>query len=145
MACKILIVDDNPFVARLWSRKLREAGYLVQTAVDGMSARMAVCEWRPDLVLLDVVLPDTDGLTLCREWRSESLSAHLRVVFVSALTSRRDMDAAYDAGADGYMTKSPETASALLAKIGQILNPVANEPPGNRSLLVARGGVSHGA
>jgi DNA-binding response OmpR family regulator len=134
MPRKVLIVDDNPFVAKLWNRKLTDAGYLVQIAVDGMTARRAVADWRPDLVL-----PDTDGLTLCREWRGGPLGASLRVIFVSALTSRQDMDAAYEAGADGYITKSPDTAAALAAKIGQLLAPLA------AGMQPARGGVRHGA
>lgn len=139
MAHKVLIVDDNPFVARLWSRKLSDAGYLVQTAVDGSGARAAVVEWRPDLVLLDVVLPDTDGLALCREWRVGSTGARLRIVFVSALASSHDMDAAYAAGADGYIAKSADTARQLAAKVGRLLRPAPTVAGGGR------GGLYRGA
>jgi len=139
MAHKVLIVDDNPFVARLWSRKLSDAGYLVQTAVDGTGARAAVADWRPDLVLLDVVLPDTDGLALCREWRVGPVGADMRIVFVSALTSSHDVDAAYAAGADGYIAKSVDTARVLAARINQILEPAL------AVTASVQGGLAHGA
>lgn len=139
MSYRVLIVDDNPFVARLWSRKLSDAGYLVQTAVDGSGARAAVADWRPDLVLLDVVLPDTDGLALCREWRVGPVGARLRIVFVSALTSSHDMDAAYAAGADGYIAKSADTARLLATKIGQFLQPAL------AVAAIGQGRLLHGA
>jgi len=136
---KVLIVDDNPFAAKLWSRHLVAAGFLVQTALDAISARAIVAEWGPDLVVLDVVLPDADGLALCREWRASPFGHKLRVIVVSALTSGHDITAAHDAGADGYVVKSPETARALPAQVQRLLDAV------HTSLPAAREGVLHGA
>ena len=111
---RVLIVEDNPIAARMWSRKLKSAGYETRTAQTGQDARKQVAEWRPDAVLLDMVLPETDGLELCREWKRNPETADLKIVFVSALHSRRDIQTALEAGADGYVPKSASAATDLV-------------------------------
>ena len=71
MTHRVLIVEDNAFIAKLWSARLERAGYETHVAPDGRTARLEMSSWRPDAVLLDMVLPETDGLTLCREWRAD--------------------------------------------------------------------------
>lgn len=118
MTHKVLIVEDNPLVAKVWGAKLRSLGYEVHTALDGRSARLAVRDNPPDVVLLDVLLPETDGLTLCREWKSDPRTRDMRIIVVSAFNSGRDVEAALEAGADDYIPKSPHTAALLATKLG---------------------------
>jgi DNA-binding response OmpR family regulator len=133
MAHRVLIVEDNPFIAKLWSKRLEMEGYEIRLAPDGRTARLEMRGWRPDAVLLDLVLPETDGLTLCREWRADSSLAGLKVVFVSAASSRQEMLAAREAGANAFVSKSPTAASQLVAALARhLVQGVAEE-----------GGVSH--
>lgn len=118
---KVLIVEDNPIAARMWLNKVAGAGYEAQIAETGQQARIFVREWRPDAVLLDMLLPETDGLTLCREWKEDSATAEMRIVFVSAFHSRRDIATALEAGADGYVTKSPRAALSLVPALERVL------------------------
>ncbi len=121
MAQKVLIVEDNPITAKMWLKKVAGAGYETQVAETGQEARASVREWQPDAVLLDMFLPETDGLTLCREWKENAATAEMRIVFVSAFHSRRDIATALEAGADGYVAKSPRTALSLLPALERVL------------------------
>jgi len=121
MSSKVLVVEDNALIASLWTRKLSGAGYDVRAARDGQTARQAMLDWQPDLVLLDVWLPETDGLALCQEWKASALTAATKIVFVSAFASRQDIQSALKAGGDGYVVKSPTTGAELVAKVAQYL------------------------
>ena len=121
MARKILIVEDNPVIASIWGKNVSNAGYEAKVAESGQKARELVESWSPDAVLLDVFLPETDGLTLCREWKQSPETAQMKIVFVSAFRSRRDIEAAVEAGADGYLGKSASTASELAGTLEKTL------------------------
>ena len=103
MAVSLLVVEDNPVVAKIWQSRLSKEGYVVETAEDGHSARAAVGRRCPDAVLLDVMLPDTDGMELCREWKSDPATAGMVVVCVSAFSARADREAALASGADAVI------------------------------------------
>lgn len=118
---RVLIVEDNPIAAKMWLNKVAGAGYETQVAETGQEARVFVKEWQPDAVLLDMFLPETDGLTLCREWKEDSATADMRIVFVSAFHSRRDIATALEAGADGYVTKSPRAVLSLVPALQRVL------------------------
>jgi two-component system response regulator RpaA len=134
MGNRVLVVEDNGLIAKLWCRKLVAAGYDVHAVSDGEEARRAMVEWSPRLVLLDVWLPGVDGLTLCEEWKSCAATTNVKVVFVSAFATRQDIEAALKVGGDGYIVKSPHTAMELVERVSQYLS-VTAEPP------MLRGGV----
>ncbi|NSW58114.1 MAG: response regulator [Armatimonadetes bacterium] len=117
MKAKVLVVEDNPVIARLWSNRLSKEGYTVEVAENGRLARAAVTKDRPDAVLLDIMLPDMDGLSLCREWKSESGFPEMVVICVSAFSARSDRDAALAAGADSYVAKTPAAAQQLVKEL----------------------------
>jgi CheY-like chemotaxis protein len=123
MPNRVLIVDDNPLVAKVWGMRLAKAGYETRTATDGGMARAAVADWHPDVILLDVVLPDTDGLALCCEWRNDPQTRLTKIIVISAFASRKDIDAALAAGADGYIPKSSDTVSVLIDHVARCLRP----------------------
>jgi response regulator RpfG family c-di-GMP phosphodiesterase len=114
---KILVVDDDPDQTFAYSRALRSAGYKVFEAYSGEeAARLARAE-RPDLVLLDVVLPDATGIEVCKQIKSDPELSRILVVNVSgSQTSPDDTADGLEAGADGYLTK-PVSPRALLAQV----------------------------
>src|SRR5436190_6525776 len=120
---RILLVDDEVAIQRAVAPLLRGRGYDVQVAGTGALALDAVEGWRPDLVLLDLGLPDLDGIEICRRIRSRS---RVPIVVLSARGSEPDKVHALDLGADDYVTK-PFGPEELLARIRVALRRVMDE------------------
>jgi two-component system KDP operon response regulator KdpE len=110
---RVLVVDDEPAILRAVARPLRNAGYTVATAEDGARARVLVEEFKPEVVLLDLVLPDVQGLELCHAIRK---ATDAPIIVVSAVGDDRNKVAALDSGADDYLTK-PFSLPELQARI----------------------------
>ncbi|AJD45018.1 response regulator transcription factor [Rhizobium sp. SEMIA 4085] len=102
-AVKILVVDDEPPIRKLLRVGLSAQGYEVQEAPNAASARQAVKDGEPDLVVLDLGLPDKPGHDLLREWREDGLS--MPVVILSSRTDETGIVKALETGADDYVTK----------------------------------------
>lgn len=102
---RVLVVDDIPANVRLLEGILKVAGYEVVTAGGGEEALRRVGETAPDVVLLDVMMPDMDGFEVCRRIRSTPETSWLPVVMVTALQETADRVAALEAGADDFLTK----------------------------------------
>jgi two-component system KDP operon response regulator KdpE len=113
MPQRILIVDDEPNIVATVSPLLRARGYDVYSATSGRAGLEAVDRDKPDLVVLDLGLPDVDGIDVCRKMRQAS---HVPIVVLSARGAEGDKVAALDAGADDYVTK-PFGPEELLARI----------------------------
>lgn len=116
---KILITDDEPNILKVVSARLKNYGYEVLTAGDGEEARRKVKEDKPDLVLLDIMLPKIDGLTLCKEFKSDPQFSKLIVVLFSAKAKSDYKEKIEDLGADGYITKpfQPAELQSVLAEL----------------------------
>lgn len=103
---KILIVEDHADIRRLIRMTLEFENYEIREAVDGESGLQQAAEFKPDLVLLDVMMPGLiDGLELCRRLRGESPGAAPRIVMLSARGQASDLEAGQQAGADTYLVK----------------------------------------
>jgi two-component system, OmpR family, KDP operon response regulator KdpE len=113
MAARILIVDDEPSILATMGPLLRGRGYEVSTATTGHAALEAVDRQPPQLVVLDLGLPDLDGVEVCRRLRE---GRAIPILVLSARGAERDKVAALDAGADDYVTK-PFGAEELLARV----------------------------
>jgi two-component system, OmpR family, response regulator len=113
-AVRVLVVDDESTLSDLLSMALRYEGWEVKTAADGMSAVRLAREFRPDAVVLDVMLPDFDGLEVLRRMRSES--PDVPVLFLTAKDSVEDRVAGLTAGGDDYVTK-PFSLEELVARL----------------------------
>ncbi len=114
---KILVVDDEPAIRNLVHRFLAKQGYELAAAADGKSARTIFDQFSPDLVVLDINLPDDNGYDLCQEFQSRT------GVFVLLLTSRNDEAdkiRGFNQGADDYLTK-PFSLGELEVRVGAIL------------------------
>lgn len=113
----VLVVDDEPIVRDVVVRYLERAGYRTLEAEDGDTARDAIERSDPDLVVLDVMLPGTDGLELCRWIRSTS---QLPVIMLTARGEEADRIVGLELGADDYVTK-PFSPRELAARVRSVL------------------------
>ncbi len=112
----ILAVDDDPDVLGTLSRALRREGYEVGRASSGMEALKMLAERRPDLVILDIIMPGLDGLAVCRKIRADSQYNNLAILFLTAKGRTDDVVAGLDAGGDDYVSKPFEVAE-LTARV----------------------------
>lgn len=113
----VLIVDDDPPILRFVSANLRARDFDVVTAEDGESALQAVGESEPDLVILDIMMPGTDGLEVCQRIRERS---EVPIIMLSAKNDLTDKIELLNLGADDYLTK-PFAIDELMARIGAVL------------------------
>jgi two-component system KDP operon response regulator KdpE len=121
---RILVVDDEPQITRVLRHSLAAHGYDVRTAADGQSALDTVKDFRPDLVITDLQMPEMSGLDLCREIRSAS---QIPIIVLSVKGEERTKVSALDAGADDYVTK-PFGMDELLARVRAALRRSPDEP-----------------
>jgi two-component system OmpR family response regulator len=118
MPARLLVVDDEATILELLSGSLRLAGFEVMTASSGAEAVRAAASGRPDLVLLDVMMPDGDGFEALRRIRSGG--AEVPVIFLTARDEVPDRVAGFAVGADDYVTK-PFSLDELLGRIRAVL------------------------
>jgi DNA-binding response OmpR family regulator len=114
---RILVAEDNPKQAELIGAYLRRAGHEVIRVADGRAVLEECREHRPDLVVLDVMMPVLDGVTVCRVLRAES---EIPILMLTARTAEDDMLRGLDAGADDYLTK-PYSPRELVARVRALL------------------------
>jgi two-component system, OmpR family, phosphate regulon response regulator PhoB len=117
---QILIVEDERPIREMIAFALRRAGYGVTEAEDSQKARVQLTDQRPDLVLIDWMLPDMSGLELTRLIKRESATRDLPVIMLTARAAEGDKVAGLDGGADDYMTK-PFSPRELLSRINAVL------------------------
>lgn len=128
---RILVVDDESQIARVLRTGLKTHGYDVRVASDGVSALETFNDWRPDLVVTDLAMPNLDGLELCRRLRAIS---QLPIIVLSVRGEEKTKVEALDAGADDYVTK-PFGMDELLARVRAQLRR-ATMPPAEVSSTV---------
>ncbi|HKG85304.1 MAG TPA: response regulator, partial [Beijerinckiaceae bacterium] len=116
----ILAVDDTPENLEILSVRLEANGYEVQTAADGEEGLARARELEPDLILLDIMMPKLDGISVVRELKRDARLKAIPVILVTAKADTRDIVAGLDAGGDDYLTKPFEHA-ALLARVRSML------------------------
>ncbi|HNT74846.1 MAG TPA: hybrid sensor histidine kinase/response regulator [Anaerolineae bacterium] len=113
---RILIVDDQPRNLRLLEKMLWGHTYEVQTVLTGAKALQVAQRWQPDLILLDVMMPEMDGYTLCQRLKADARTARIPVIFLSALTEAPDKLKGFNAGGVDYITK-PFKLQEVLARV----------------------------
>ena len=129
MPARLLVVDDEATILELLSGSLRLAGFEVMTASSGAEAVRAAASGRPDLVLLDVMMPDGDGFEALRRIRSGG--AEVPVIFLTARDEVPNRVAGFAAGGDDYVTK-PFSLDELLGRIRAVLKRTRPDAPGSR-------------
>ena len=116
----ILVAEDEPHILLLIQRKLEGAGYVLTTTMNGEDALRLALERRPDLLLLDIMMPGMEGLEVCREVKAAYGDKAPPVILISALGQSIDVQAGMDAGADDYIIK-PFSPRVLLEHVQTIL------------------------
>lgn len=105
MAGRVLIVDDEPDIVMLLKMALERRGFDVITASDGQMALACAREHRPDVMTLDVMMPELDGLSVCRALKEDPSGCRIKIILLTAKDRGADKTAGMDAGADAYITK----------------------------------------
>ena len=141
----ILIVEDDPTIRTLLQMMLKAAGFThVKTATRGDDGLEAIRHDRPSLVLLDLMLPGVDGLTVCSRVRSDPELADVRILMLTAKSEDEDIVRGLELGADDYVTK-PFSREVLLARINAVLrrnDPMAAGKTLDGLLIDERGGAA---
>jgi two-component system response regulator MtrA len=124
MAARVLVVEDDPAAAEMLSIALRQAGFETAVVSEGPKAMPAIRELKPDLVLLDLMLPGMSGIDVCRAIRAES---GVPIVMLTAKSDTVDVVLGLESGADDYMIKPPKTQE-LVARLRARLRRTDPEP-----------------
>src|SRR4029077_15782441 len=145
---RVLIVDDDPDIQKLVSYNLSQAGFRVSTAATGLAALDAVQKQPPNLIILDIMLPDLDGLEVCRKLRQLDKSRRIPIIMLTARTQEVDRVVGFELGADDYVMK-PFSPRELVLRVKSIFRRMGDEPddvlrlgkiellPQRRQLLIA--------
>ena len=125
MRKKILVVDDDAELVELISFNLKQAGYSTGTASNGLDAIKKARSLEPDLIVLDVMMPELDGFAVCEILRRDSATATLPILMLTALSSELGRVAGLGSGASDFLTK-PFSPRLLVQRIDEMLQKTAN-------------------
>ncbi|MGJ8649055.1 MAG: response regulator [Opitutaceae bacterium] len=118
---RILVLDDEPDVTELLQYKLEQAGYRCMVLNDPLTFVAKVREFEPDLMILDIMMPELNGLQLCRIARADPVMKDIPIIFLTAKGEAEDRVTGLETGAEDYVSK-PFNSKELLLRIGNILN-----------------------
>lgn len=121
MPSKILVVEDDKFLRELITRKLREEDYDVSEAIDGEEGVQKFKEVKPDLVLLDLILPGIDGFDVLGKMKEDPQLAQVPVIILSNLGQRDDIEKGLQLGAVDYLVKAHFTPAEIIEKVKKVL------------------------
>jgi len=121
MPKRILIIEDDKFLRQLIAQKLLKEGYDVLEAVDGEEGLKKIKEEKPDLVLLDLILPGIDGFEVLSQMNKEDLISQIPVIILSNLGQKEDVERGLNLGATDYLIKAHFTPGEIIEKIKNIL------------------------
>lgn len=117
---RILIADDDPLGAELLEAYLSEIDCELRTASDGEQTLQLVASWKPDLILLDVMMPRISGFEVCKRLRNDPATRDIAILMITALDQPSDMDRAVEAGTDDFISK-PINKTDLLLRVAALL------------------------
>lgn len=118
---KILIIDDNPAVRSMLETLLKENQYKTVSAQDGLDGLYKARQEKPDLILLDVMLPGMDGFKVCRMIKFDQQLKHIPVVILTSRMTDEDRETGFQCGADAYVVKATRV-NVILDEIRKLLN-----------------------
>jgi len=132
---KVLVVDDEESILELLKYNLEKQGYDVKTAIDGERAVEIAKKYEPDLILLDIMMPKQDGVETCRQIREIPELAQTFIIFLTARAEEYSEVAAFDVGADDYITK-PIKPRALMSRISALFRRDSKKKPVTSQITV---------
>jgi DNA-binding response OmpR family regulator len=118
---KILIVEDDPFLSEMYSTKLMQEKFDVELATDGKEAVKKAREVKPDLILLDIVLPKMDGFEVLQEIKRDPQLRNIQVIALTNLGQKEEVEKGLKLGADDYIVKAHFTPTEVINKVRQVL------------------------
>lgn len=118
----ILLVEDDPFLIDIYSQKLTKAGFKVEVAQNGKSALQSLQKRKPQLVILDIVLPGIEGWEVLRKIKKDRSLANLKVVILSNLGQKEEVEKGLKLGAVKYLIKAHYTPSEVVREIKKVIN-----------------------
>jgi len=117
----ILLIEDDPFLVEIYSTKLKEVGFSVIIAVDGEEGLKKMKKKTPELLLLDIVLPNLNGWEILRDIKKDDKLSNLKVVILSNLGEKEEIEKGLKLGAVRYLVKAHYTPSEVVEEIKKIL------------------------
>jgi DNA-binding response OmpR family regulator len=130
---RILIADDDTPNADLLEAHLDGSGFETKIAANGEDTLAAAREWKPDLILLDIMMPKLSGFEVCRRLRSDPKTRDIGILMVTALDQSTDVETAVESGTDDFLTK-PINKTELLLRVRALLESRAESDPLDRAL-----------
>ncbi len=124
---KILIIEDDSFLSEMYSTKLIQEGFETEIAVDGKQGMDKIKSIKPDLVLLDIVLPKMDGFEILENIKKDQELKNIPIVLLTNLGQKNEIEKGLSLGADEYIIKAHFTPTAVVAKVKDILKSKNNE------------------
>jgi DNA-binding response OmpR family regulator len=121
MSKKILVVEDDKFLRELIAQKIMKEGYDVLEAVDGEKGAESIKKEKPDLVLLDLILPGIDGFEVLAKMKSDPSTSQIPVIILSNLGQKDDIEKGLEMGANDYMIKAHFTPAEIMEKVRSVL------------------------
>lgn len=118
---KILLIEDDKFLSEMYTTKLAASGFEVETAFDGEEGLKKIKEQKPALVFLDIVLPKKDGFEVLAELKKENLLKDIKVIALTNLGQKEEVEKGISLGASDYMVKAHFTPTEVVAKAKKLL------------------------
>jgi len=119
---KILIIEDDPFLSEMYAAKFGQSGFRVEMAIDGKKGLEKIKTSKPDLILLDIVLPKMDGFEILRKVKEDSQLKKIPVILLTNLGQKNEVEKGLALGADEYIIKAHFTPTAVMAKVKEVLS-----------------------
>ena len=135
MTIKVLVVEDEIKLAELLNDYLTQAGMKVKIVADGAQVLDVIDQYRPDIILLDIMLPNKDGLSLCRDIRDIELMKHIPIIMTTARVDEIDRLLGLEIGADDYVCK-PYSPREIVARVKAIMRRLTPEDDPTKPSLV---------
>ena len=117
----ILIVDDDPFILDMYVLKFKEKGFATTIAKTGKEALQKIQEEIPDVALLDIVMPAMDGFEVLRTLKDNPAATHTKIILLTNLGQKEDVDRGMELGADDYIIKAHFTPTEVVEKVNRVL------------------------
>jgi len=124
---KILIIEDDSFLSEMYSTKLIQEGFETEIAINGKQGMDKIKNIKPDLILLDIVLPKMDGFEILESVKKDSKLKNIPIVLLTNLGQKNEIEKGLLLGADEYIIKAHFTPTAVVTKIKEILKSKNNE------------------